>query len=125
MEAKPSKTVAHLFSRASCSASTILIAALAVLSSGSAVAQGAPKMVPVEGKDVTGQVFKRLGLPSQDYCWQQCVAEAKCTGTRWGVVSGSTAGQCQLLSGELTFHALANLKTEDGSRIVVKASRKE
>jgi hypothetical protein len=82
-------------------------------------------MAIVKHKDVSGQVFKRLGLPNQDYCWQQCLQEERCTGTRWGVIDGATAGQCQLLSGELVFGEPRDIKTEDGQRILVTASRKE
>jgi hypothetical protein len=82
-------------------------------------------MVIVKGKDVTGEVIKRLGLPNQNYCWEQCIDEARCTGTRWGVVSGSTAGQCQLMTGALTFGEPHEIKTQDGLQIVVVASRKE
>jgi hypothetical protein len=82
-------------------------------------------MAIVKDKDVSGQVFKRLGLPNQDYCWQQCLQEERCTGTRWGVIDGATAGQCQLLSGELAFGEPRDIKTEDGQRILVIASRKE
>jgi hypothetical protein len=88
-------------------------------------AEPAIRMVIVKGKDVTGQVFKRLGLPNQDYCWQQCVQDERCTGTRWGVVAGSEAGQCQLMSGELTFGPPHDIRTQDGKRIEVSASRKE
>jgi hypothetical protein len=82
-------------------------------------------MAIIKDRDVTGQVFKRLGLPNQDYCWQQCLREEHCTGTRWGVIDGATAGQCQLLSGELAFGEPRDIKTDDGQRILVIASRKE
>lgn len=101
------------------------VAAGLALAQTPASAQNARKMTVVAGKDVSGQVLKRLGLPSQDYCWEQCLEEPRCTGTRWGTISSTAAGQCQLLSGELTFHAPAALKTEDGQKIVVIASRKE
>ena len=102
-----------------------VIAAIALLVSGSAPAQNTAKMVVVGGKDVTGQVLKRLGLPNQDYCWQQCLDEPRCTGTRWGVISGVTAGQCQLLTGDLTFHSPKRIRTEDGKDIQVTASTKK
>jgi hypothetical protein len=82
-------------------------------------------MTIVENQDVSGQVFKRLGLPNQDYCWEQCLQEERCVATRWGVIAGATAGQCQLLSGELTFGEPREIKTGDGQRIVVTVSRKE
>jgi hypothetical protein len=103
----------------------LLLAACAALAPDTTPAQSTPKMVAVTGKDVTGQVLKRLGLPSQNYCWEQCIEEPRCTGTRWGVIAGSTAGQCQLLTGELAFHSPTQLKTEDGKTILVTASKKE
>jgi hypothetical protein len=115
-------------SGASMSTSFKLALTLAVLTgacSAAALAQAAkPHMAIVKNKDVTGQVLKRLGLPNQDYCWEQCLEDARCTGTRWGVIAGMTAGQCQLMSGELSVSELHSLKTEDGQRIVVTASRK-
>jgi PAN domain-containing protein len=86
---------------------------------------GDARMVVVPGKDLSGTVFKRLGLPNQTYCWEQCVEEARCTGVRWGVVAGSTAGQCQLLSGELKVIEPHEIKTQDAQQITVVASRKE
>jgi len=62
-----------------------------------AVAGDAAKMVIVPGKDVKGRIFKRLGLPNQTYCWEQCLADERCAGVRWAVLPGSTAGQCQLI----------------------------
>lgn len=113
-------------------ASTVLFTAHVSLAptraeAGSPVADATPatRMVIVKGKDVTGEVIKRLGLPNQNYCWEQCVQEARCTGTRWGVVSGMTAGQCQLMTGALAFGEPHEIKTQDGQRIVVVASRKE
>jgi PAN domain-containing protein len=89
------------------------------------VLAGDGKMVVVQGKDVKGEVFKRLGLPSQAYCWEQCLDEARCTAVRWAVLSGSTAGQCQLISGPLSFVEPQQIKTEDGQRILVTASRRQ
>jgi hypothetical protein len=106
-------------------ASALLLAACAALAPDVTAAQSSPKMVAVPGKDLTGQVLKRLGLPSQNYCWEQCLDEPRCTGTRWGVIAGSTAGQCQLMTGDLTFHSPTQLKTEDGKTILVTASKKE
>jgi hypothetical protein len=103
----------------------ITLAALIGACSEAAFAQAAePHMAIIKNKDVTGQVLKRLGLPNQDYCWEQCLQDARCTGTRWGVIAGSTAGQCQLMSGALSINELHGIKTEDGQRIVVTASRK-
>jgi hypothetical protein len=106
-------------------ASALLLAACAALVPNITLAQKTVKMVVVSGKDVSGHVVKRLGLPNQDYCWQQCLAEPRCSGTRWGVISGSTAGQCQLISGDLSFHAPTQIKTEEGKKILVTASKKE
>jgi hypothetical protein len=86
---------------------------------------GDAQMGVVPDKDVKGEVFKRLGLPSQAYCWEQCLEEARCTGARWAVIVGSTAGQCQLITGPLSFIEPHQLKTEDGQEIRVTASRKE
>jgi len=110
------------------STSLKLAFALAVLIGActvTAVTQAAePHMAVIKGKDISGQVLKRLGLPNQDYCWEQCLEDARCTGTRWGVIAGSTAGQCQLMSGELNVIEPHSVKTQDGQRIVVTASRK-
>jgi hypothetical protein len=98
-----------------------MLIALAVVATAVA---GDAKMVVLAGKDVSGEVFKRLGLPSQSYCHEQCLEEARCTGVRWGVVSGSTAGQCQLIAGELQVIEPHEIKTSDGLRIQVLAARK-
>jgi hypothetical protein len=82
------------------------------------------RMSVVKGKDVSGSVFKKIGLPSQDYCWTQCVQEERCTGARWGVITGDTAGLCMLISGDLTVKPLEDLKTYDGKKIVVTAAKK-
>jgi hypothetical protein len=82
-------------------------------------------MVALKDKDVSGEVYKRLGLPNRDYCWTQCLQEERCSGARWGVIEGDTAGQCQLISGELTLKPPADLKTADGKKIRVTASKKE
>jgi hypothetical protein len=85
---------------------------------------GDARMVALPGKDVSGEVFKRLGLPNESYCHEQCLGEARCTGVRWGVISGSTAGQCQMITGELKVTEPHELKTSDGLRILVTAARK-
>jgi hypothetical protein len=82
------------------------------------------RMAVVKGKDLEGSVFKKIGLPSQDYCWSECLKDERCTGTRWGVISGDTAGLCMLLSGDLTVKTPSDLKTYDGKKILVTASRK-
>lgn len=99
---------------------TVLAVALAV---DEAVAADS-EMVVVPGKDVKGEVFKRLGLPNQTYCWEQCVDDARCKATRWGVVGDSTAGQCQLISGEITYIEPHDIRTQDGLGIRVIVSRK-
>jgi hypothetical protein len=81
-------------------------------------------MAVVKGKDVTGSIFKKIGLPSQDYCWKECMQEERCTGARWGVVSGETAGLCMLITGDVTLKPLSDLKTYDAKKIVVTAARK-
>ena len=86
---------------------------------------GDAKMVAVPGKDVKGEVFKRLGLPNQAYCWEQCLDEPRCTATRWAVIAGSVEGQCQLISGPLTFVEPHEIKTEDGQQIRVTVGRRE
>ncbi|HEU4627658.1 MAG TPA: hypothetical protein VFS52_23075 [Steroidobacteraceae bacterium] len=88
------------------------------------VSAAEPHMEVIAKKDISGQVLKRLGLPNQDYCWEQCLEDARCTGTRWAVIAGTTAGQCQLISGALNVADPHSLKTEDGQKIVVTASRK-
>lgn len=85
----------------------------------------AARMVIIEGKDVSGFIYKRLGLPNREYCWSQCLQEERCSGTRWGAIEGDTAGQCVLISGPLTLSELPHLQTEDGKTIKVVASRKE
>jgi hypothetical protein len=82
-------------------------------------------MVVIEGRDVSGFIYKRLGLPNQQYCWSQCLHEERCTGTRWGAIEGEAAGQCVLISGPLTLGEMPNLQTEDGKKIKVIASRKQ
>src|SRR5689334_17572961 len=84
---------------------------------------GDAQMVVVPGKDVKGEVIKRLGLPNQTYCWEQCLEEARCAGVRWAVIAGSTAGQCQLISGPLSFVEPHEIRTEDGQQIRVIVSR--
>lgn len=94
-----------------------------VLLIGSAIAADG-QMVVVPGKDVKGEVFKRLGLPNQTYCWEQCLEDARCVATRWAVIAGSTAGQCQLIRAPLTVVEPHEIKTQDGEEIRVIASRR-
>jgi hypothetical protein len=83
------------------------------------------RMVVIQGKDVSGRIYKKLGLPSLQYCWDTCVREQQCTGARWGVIQGDVAGLCLLLSGELSVKDLVKPKTEDGKAIRVIAGRKQ
>jgi hypothetical protein len=105
--------------------SMLAAALLLTAATGLVAGDSGARMVVVENKDVSGTVFKRLGLPNRDYCWEQCMNEARCTGARWGAIEGVTPGQCQLMSGELTLGALPKLKTEDGKKITVTVGRKE
>ena len=82
-------------------------------------------MAVLSGKDVKGEVFKRLALPNQSYCWEQCLEESRCTGARWAVIEGSVAGQCQLISGPLSMIEPHEIKTGDGQQIRVTVSRRE
>lgn len=89
-----------------------------------ALAADTAHMEIIDGKDVSGEVFKRLGLPNRDYCWEQCLKEERCVATRWGFIEGATAGQCQFLTGTLTFTDPKVIATSDGQKILVIASRK-
>lgn len=84
-----------------------------------------PRMTVIVGKDVSGSIYKKLGLPTRQFCWNSCLKDDRCSGVRWGVVDRDTAGMCVLMSGELTFKDLLELKTEDGKPIHVVAARKE
>lgn len=103
----------------------LLLSSLTSLAWAQAPDAHAPRMTVITGKDVSGTTLKKLGLPNRQYCWDSCLKEDKCTGTRWGVVDQDTAGMCVLLSGPLAFKDLAALKTEDGKAIHVVAARKE
>lgn len=83
------------------------------------------RMTVIVGKDVSGNIYKKLGLPTRQFCWDSCLKDDRCSGVRWGVVDRDTAGMCILISGELTFKGLVELKTEDGKPIHVIAARKE
>ena len=100
-----------------------------MVSSSVAVALPPPqpvaRMVVVTGKDVSGTIYKKLGLPSLQYCWDTCIKEERCTGARWGVIEGDEAGLCLLISGPLTFKGLTAPKTDDGRKIRVIAGRKQ
>jgi len=82
-------------------------------------------MTVIQGKDVSGTVYKKLGLPERQYCWDACLKEDKCSGVRWGVVEGDTAGLCLLLTGPLSFKERVEPKTQDGKPIHVTGARKD
>jgi hypothetical protein len=83
------------------------------------------RMVVITGKDVSGTIYKKLGLPSLKYCWDLCIQDQPCTGARWGVIEGDVAGLCVMLSGELSVKELTTPRTEDGKAIRVIAARKQ
>jgi hypothetical protein len=85
----------------------------------------APRMTIVVGKDVSGTVYKKLGLPNRQYCWDNCLKDDRCSGVRWGVVAEDTAGMCILLTGSLSVKDLPEPKTDDGKPIHVTGARKE
>jgi hypothetical protein len=83
------------------------------------------RMTVVVGKDVSGTVYKKLGLPSRKYCWDSCLKDDRCSGVRWGVVAEDEAGLCILMTGPLSFKDLAEPKTDDGKPIHVTGARKD
>jgi len=52
---------------------------------------GAPRMTVIVGKDVSGTIYKKLGLPERRYCWDTCLKEDRCSGVRWAVSEGPAA----------------------------------
>lgn len=84
-----------------------------------------PRMTVIENKDLSGTVYKKLGLPQRQYCWDVCLKEDRCSGVRWGVIEGDTAGLCLLLTGPVTLKPLVVPRTEDGKVIRVTGARKE
>jgi hypothetical protein len=109
---------------------TLAIAVLLLGGYGSALADPPQQAKPaqmrvVKDKDVSGSIYKKLGLPSQQYCWDACIKEDHCTGVRWGVVEGGTAGLCILLSGPLTLKEHTVPKTDDGQKILVTVGMKQ
>jgi hypothetical protein len=84
-----------------------------------------PRMSVVPGKVVSGTIYKKLGLPGRQYCWDTCLKEDRCSGVRWGVVGDDTAGLCLLMTGTLSYKELVEPKTDDGKPIHVTAARKE
>jgi hypothetical protein len=107
-----------------------LAAALLLAPGGGASAASPPqapteRMVVITGKDLSGAIYKKLGLPSLQYCWDMCMKEQPCAGARWGVIEGEVAGLCVMLSGELSVKELTRPKTDDGKAIRVIAARKQ
>lgn len=83
------------------------------------------RMTVVVGKDVSGTVYKKLGLPGRQYCWDTCLKEDRCSGVRWGVVADDTAGMCMLITGPLALKDPVEPKTDDGKPIHVTGARKD
>lgn len=84
-----------------------------------------PHMTVIPRKDVSGTVYKKLGLPDRHFCWDTCLKETRCSGVRWGSVAGDTAGLCLLMTGPLTLKDLVEPRTEDGKAIHVTVARKD
>lgn len=84
-----------------------------------------PRMTVVQNKDLSGTVYKKLGLPERQYCWDACLKEERCTGVRWGVIEGDTAGLCLLMTGPLSLKDPVVPRTGDGKPINVVGARKE
>ena len=103
----------------------ILLAAAAVARAEPPATVKTARMTIIVGKDVSGNILKKLGLPNRQYCWDACLKDDRCTGVRWGVVDKDTAGMCMLISGDLAFKGREELKTDDGKPIHVVAARKE
>ena len=99
--------------------------ALAAVVSAATAGNQAARMSVVAGKDVSGTIYKKLGLPGRQYCWDACLKEERCSGVRWGVVEGDEAGLCLLMTGPLSFKDLVEPRTEDGKPIHVIGARKE
>jgi hypothetical protein len=110
-----------------CSLLTLLVFCLLTAAPTRAAPPGvsAPRMTIVVGKDVSGSIYKKLGLPSRQICWDSCLKDSHCGGARWGAVDRDTAGMCVLMTGDLTLKDPVELKTEDGKPIHVVAARKE
>ena len=103
----------------------LLLWAAVPLANADTVPATPARMTVVVGKDVSGTVYKKLGLPSRQYCWDTCLKEDRCSGVRWGVVAGDEAGLCILMTGPLSFKDLVEPKTDDGKPIHVTAARKD
>ncbi len=88
-------------------------------------AQPPARMVSIPGKDLSGTVYKKLGLPSLKYCWEACLKEDACAATRWGVIEGDEAGLCVMLRAPVETKRLSQPKTDDGKRIRIIVAKKE
>ncbi len=113
--------------RASLSFRRLLLTAVSVLLLHPLLAAppASPRMTVIEHKDVSGKVYKKLGLPERKYCWDACLQEDRCSGVRWGVIEGDKAGLCLLMTGPLTLKDRVVPRTEDGKPIRVTGARKE
>jgi hypothetical protein len=103
----------------------LLLLAVVPLASADTVPATPARMTVVVGKDVSGTVYKKLGLPSRQYCWDTCLKEDRCSGVRWGVVADDTAGMCLLMTGPLSLKDPVEPKTDDGKPIHVTVARKD
>jgi len=103
----------------------LLLCASGPVASADTAPTAPARMTVVAGKDVSGTVYKKLGLPSRQYCWDTCLKEDRCSGVRWGVVAGDEAGLCILMTGPLSFKDLVEPKTDDGKPIHVTGARKD
>jgi hypothetical protein len=103
----------------------LLLWAVVPLANADTVPATPARMTVVVGKDVSGTVYKKLGLPSRQYCWDTCLKEDRCSGVRWGVVADDTAGMCMLMTGPLALKDPVEPKTDDGKPIHVTGARKD
>ena len=103
----------------------LLLWAAVPLANADTVPATPARMTVIVGKDVSGTVYKKLGLPSRQYCWDTCLKEDRCSGVRWGVVADDTAGMCLLITGPLSLKDPVEPKTDDGKPIHVTGARKD
>lgn len=118
-EASQARTRRPLFAVA------LLLATLGSPLQAASAPEKLPRMTVIPGKDVSGTIYKKLGLPDRQYCWDACLKEDRCSGVRWGVIEGDTAGLCLLLTGPLTLKERTEPKTQDGKPIHVTGARKD
>ena len=103
----------------------LLLCAVVPLANADTAPATPARMTVIVGKDVGGTVYKKLGLPNRQYCWDTCLKDDRCSGVRWGVVADDTAGMCVLMTGPLTLKELVEPKTDDGKPIHVTGARKD